>query len=108
MGIAIALAISGEAIAQEKALGDVFIDHLQESDQVIEFYGQGSRPVDNRLIDRNSIYQNKNAADPTEFGAGIKINATDDFSISVEAGGEVIKNDAIEVDSGVVKFGLTY
>ncbi|MCW8329869.1 hypothetical protein MD588_13740 [Photobacterium sp. SDRW27] len=102
-----ALLYSFASLADDRQLGEVFIDQAS-SEQPLEFIGGGNRPVDNAMIDKNSVYQDKNRVDPTEFGAGLKFNATDDFSISVEAGGEVIDNQAIEVDSGSVVFELSY
>ncbi|MGF1680255.1 hypothetical protein [Photobacterium minamisatsumaniensis] len=93
--------------AQERALGEIFIKDSQES-QRLEFIGEGSRPVHNTMIDDNSIYQNRNNSDPTEFGTGVKFNATKDFSISVQAGGELTGSDTLEVDSGSVSFELSY
>ncbi|WEM44973.1 hypothetical protein PTW35_17880 (plasmid) [Photobacterium sp. DA100] len=99
--------MAGTAHAKERALGEIFIED-SKSKQAVEFVGQGSRPVDNTGRDNYSIYQNKNIEDPTEFGAGLKFNATDDFSISVEAGGAMVDNSNIDIDSGAVKFELTY
>ncbi|PSU13932.1 hypothetical protein C9J03_03220 [Photobacterium gaetbulicola] len=99
--------MTGAAHAKERALGEIFIED-SNSKQAVEFVGQGSRPVDNTGRDNYSIYQNKNIEDPTEFGAGLKFNATDDFSISVEAGGAMVDNSNIDIDSGAVKFELTY
>ncbi|KHT63983.1 hypothetical protein RJ45_08705 [Photobacterium gaetbulicola] len=99
--------MTGAAHAEERALGEIFIEE-SNSKQAVEFVGQGSRPVDNTGRDNYSIYQNKNIEDPTEFGAGLKFNATDDFSISVEAGGAMVDNNTVDIDSGAVKFELTY
>lgn len=93
--------------AEERELGEVFVDKAA-SEQKLEFIGGGNRPVGNTMVDKDSVYQDKNQIDPTEFGAGLKFNATEDFSISVEAGGEVIDDQAIEVDSGSVVFELSY
>jgi len=101
------LLCSFAALADDRELGEVFVDKAS-SEQALEFIGGGNRPVDNAMIDKNSVYQDKNRIDPTEFGAGLKYNATDDFSISVKAGGEVIDNEVIEVDSGSVVFELSY
>ncbi|GHA55098.1 hypothetical protein ACFFLZ_12510 [Photobacterium aphoticum] len=94
--------------ASERPLGEVFIDNSKLASQAVEFYGQGSRPVSNGGTDRHSVYQDKDAVDPTEFGGGVKFNATDNFSISVEAGGELESDDSVDVDSGAVKFQLSY
>lgn len=94
--------------ASERPLGEVFIDNSKLASQAVEFYGQGSRPVSNGGADRHSVYQDKDAVDPTEFGGGVKFNATDNFSISVEAGGELESDDSVDVDSGAVKFQLSY
>lgn len=89
---------------EERALGDVFIDASRQSSQTFEFIGEGSRPVHNRMVDENSINQNVNTVAPTEFGAGMRFRATDDFSISVKAGGEVRNDRDLDVDSGSVNF----
>ena len=101
------LLCSFATLADDRKLGEIFIDEAS-SKQALEFIGDGNRPVDNTMTDKNSVYQDMNRTDPTEFGAGLKYNATDDFSISVEAGGEVIDNEAIEVDSGSVVFEFNY
>lgn len=108
IGLVIAtLLLSFAALAADRELGEVFIDKAA-SEQAVEFIGGGNRPVNNTMVDKDSIYQDRDRTDPTEFGAGLKYNATDDFSISVEAGGEVINNEALEVDSGSVVFELSY
>lgn len=84
-----ALLFSLVTLAEERELGEVFVDKAA-SEQKLEFIGGGNRPVGNTMVDKDSVYQDKNQIDPTEFGAGLKFNATEDFSISVEAGGEVI------------------
>ncbi|MGF1759803.1 hypothetical protein L4D76_18055 [Photobacterium sagamiensis] len=101
------LLCSFSTLADDRELGEVFIDKAS-SEQTIEFIGEGNRPVNNTMIDKDSVNQDKNSTEPTEFGAGLKYHATDDFSISVEAGGEVIDNEAIAVDSGSVVFELSY
>ena len=107
-GLLVMLLIAGSAHAvKERELGEIFIEE-SNSKQALEFVGQGSRPVDNTGRDKYSIYQNKNIQDPTEFGAGLKFNATDDFSISVEAGGAVVDDSDLDIDSGAVKFELSY
>ncbi|KLV09964.1 MULTISPECIES: hypothetical protein [Photobacterium] len=93
-----------QAQREERALGDVFIDASRQSSQTFEFIGEGSRPVHNRMVDENSINQNVNTVAPTEFGAGMRFRATDDFSISVKAGGEVRNDRDLDVDSGSVNF----
>ncbi|MGF1727852.1 hypothetical protein [Photobacterium nomapromontoriensis] len=90
------------------AFGETFSHHPKLIRQAVEFYGEGRRPVDNSAIDRHSVYQNKNTVSPTEFGAGVKFNATDNFSISVEAGGELETDDTVDIDTGAVKFNLSY
>ncbi|MGF1688502.1 hypothetical protein L4C36_17740 [Photobacterium japonica] len=97
-----------DAVPAERPLGEVFINNSKLANQAVEFYGQGSRPVSNGMKDSHSVYQDKDAIDPTEFGGGIKFNATDNFSISVEAGGELESDDSVDVDSGAVKFQLSY
>lgn len=89
---------------EERALGDVFIDASRQSSQAFEFIGEGNRPVHNRMVDENSIHQNVNTTAPAEFGAGMRFRATDDFSISVKAGGEVRNDRDLDVDSGSVNF----
>ncbi|PSU33684.1 hypothetical protein [Photobacterium lutimaris] len=107
-GLLVLLLVSGGAHAvKERELGEIFIEESQLK-QPLEFIGQGSRPVDNTGRDNYSIYQNKNIEDPTEFGAGLKFNATDDFSISVEAGGAMVDDSTVDIDSGAVKFELSY
>lgn len=93
-----------QAQREERALGDVFIDASRQSSQTFEFIGEGSRPVHNRMVDENSINQNVNTVAPTEFGAGMRFRATNDFSISVKAGGEVRNDRDLDVDSGSVNF----
>ena len=107
-GLLVMLLVAGSAHAvKERELGEIFIEE-SNSKQALEFVGQGSRPVDNTGRDKYSIYQNKNIEDPTEFGGGLKFNATDDFSISIEAGGAVVEDSDIDIDSGAVKFELSY
>lgn len=109
LGLVVAILL-GSFAAQandDRQLGEIFIDEAS-SKQALEFIGEGNRPVNNTMVDKNSVYQDMDRSDPTEFGAGLKYNATDDFSISVKTGGEVINNEAIEVDSGSVVFELSY
>ena len=101
------LLYASAALAADRELGEIFIDEAS-SKQALEFIGEAHRPVDNTMIDKNSIYQDRDRIDPTEFGAGLKYNATDDFSISVKTGGEMLDNDVIELDSGSVVFELSY
>ncbi|MCG7587087.1 hypothetical protein [Photobacterium sp. OFAV2-7] len=105
--LVVTLLLSLAAQADDRELGEIFIDKAA-SEQKLEFIGGGDRPVNNTMVDKNSVYQDRNRVDPTEFGAGLKFNATEDFSISVEAGGEVIDQQALEVDSGSVVFELSY
>ncbi|OLQ75546.1 hypothetical protein BIT28_23250 [Photobacterium proteolyticum] len=102
-----ALLFSLAVQAEERELGEIFVDKAA-SEQKLEFIGGGDRPVSNTMVDKSSVYQDRNQVNPTEFGAGLKFNATEDFSISVEAGGEVIDQQALEVDSGSVVFELSY
>jgi len=102
-----ALLFSLASQADERELGEVFVD-AADTIFIHHRIGGGNRPVGNTMVDKDSVYQDKNQTDSTEFGAGLKFNATEDFSISVEAGGEVIDDQAIEVDSGSVVFELSY
>ena len=107
-GLLVLLLVAGSAHAvKERELGEIFIEE-SKSKQSLEFIGQGSRPVDNTGRDKFSVYQNRNIEDATEFGGGLKFNATDDFSISVEAGGAVVDDSNLDIDSGAVKFELSY
>ncbi|PSW18008.1 hypothetical protein C9I98_18100 [Photobacterium sanctipauli] len=99
--------VSGSLLAQERELGEVFIQESKQT-QRLEFIGEGNRPVHNTMVDDHSVNQNMNSSDPTEFGTGVKFNATDDFSISVQAGGELNDLDSLDVDSGSVTFELSY
>lgn len=92
----------------QRQLGQIFIDASQSQRQTVEFVGEGARPVSNNRVDKYSVYQNKNTTDPTEFGGGVKFNATDDFSISVQAGGELGDENKVDVDSGSVSFEFKY
>ncbi|MGR5145031.1 hypothetical protein ACQKP8_00620 [Photobacterium alginatilyticum] len=108
IGIVVAALLFSLAVqAEERELGEIFVDKAA-SEQKLEFIGGGDRPVSNTMVDKSSVYQDRNQVDSTEFGAGLKFNATEDFSISVEAGGEVIDQQALEVDSGSVVFELSY
>ncbi|MEJ2763476.1 hypothetical protein VV869_05785 [Photobacterium sp. MCCC 1A19761] len=98
---------SAAAQTEQHEPGSIFINELKSKDRM-EFVGGGSRPVDNHMVDKNSVYQDVNRTDPTEFGAGMKFNATDDFSISIQAGGELIEQQNVEVDSGALVFEFSY
>lgn len=98
---------SAAAQTGQREPGSVFIHELKSKDKM-EFVGGGSRPVDNNMVDKHSVYQDVNRTDPTEFGAGMKFNATDDFSISIQAGGELVEQQNVEVDSGALVFEFSY